>query len=242
MASQSYFIVLAVRTCDVQNHDRLEWLLNRISSFSQSVHTMYETMTDYRQCGACSGLPQRMSIKLHIAASIIAGLIEEHYTPVDPTACFQPSQAVSQCAQVVSSICSRPLSIEVASFGSSYPQNESSSTTPGDNIAPCDPWEQEQLNKSSKCAEFVQLTCGYSKADGKPCSGLFSKEKYAELRAQVYFLTHKQMDLVILGSTMATIHKDDIPCLAQTCKDRENNDDIHAPWTPSLCMHVQLLS
>ena len=145
MASQSYFIILTVRTYDVQTHDRLEWLLNRISSFSQSIHTMYETMTDYHQCGACSGSPQIMSIKLHIAASIIAGLIEEHYTPVDPAACFRPSQAVSQCAQVVSSICSRPLSNEVASFGSSYPRNESSSTTPGDNIALCDPWEQEQL-------------------------------------------------------------------------------------------------
>ena len=39
-------IVLAVRTRDVRNHDRLEWLPNRISSFSQSVHAMYETMTD----------------------------------------------------------------------------------------------------------------------------------------------------------------------------------------------------
>ena len=55
---QSYFIVLTVRTRDVQNHDRLKWLLNCILSFSQSVHTMYETMTDFRQCGACSGSPQ----------------------------------------------------------------------------------------------------------------------------------------------------------------------------------------
>ena len=152
-----------------------------------------------------------MSIKLHVAASIVAGLIEEHYTPVDTTACFQPSQAVSQCAAVVSSICSRPSSDEMASGGSSDPRIESSSsTTPGDIIAPCDPWEQEQLNELSKCAEFVRLTCGCSKADGKPCSGLFSEEHYAELRAQAYFLTHEQLDLVILGSIMATIHKDDI--------------------------------
>ena len=46
IACQSYFIVLTVRTHDVQNHDRLEWLLNRISSFSQSVHMTYETMTE----------------------------------------------------------------------------------------------------------------------------------------------------------------------------------------------------
>ena len=37
-----YFIV----TCDLRNHDRLKWLLNHILSFSQSVHTTYETMTD----------------------------------------------------------------------------------------------------------------------------------------------------------------------------------------------------
>ena len=85
-----------------------------------------------------------MSIKLHVAASIVAGLIEEHYTLMDTTACFQPSQAVSQCAAVVSSICSRCLSNEMASGGSSDPRIESSSsTTPGNNIAPCDPWEQE---------------------------------------------------------------------------------------------------
>ena len=114
-----------------------------------------------------------------MVASIVAGLIEEYYTPVNPTACFQPPQAVSQCAAVVSSICSRSLSDEVASSGSSDPRNESSSITPDDNIAPCDPWEQEQLNELSKCAEFVRLTCGCSKADGKPCSGLFSEEHYA---------------------------------------------------------------
>ena len=90
-----------------------------------------------------------------MAASIIAGLIEEHYTPVDPTACFQPSQAVSQCAAVVKSICSRPLCDEVASCGSNDSRSEFSNTTPGDNIALCDPWEQAQLNELSKCAEFV---------------------------------------------------------------------------------------
>ena len=58
MARQSYFIIITVRTRDVPNHDRLEWLLNRILSFSLSVHMTYETMTDYHQCGACSGLPQ----------------------------------------------------------------------------------------------------------------------------------------------------------------------------------------
>ena len=71
----------------------------------------------------------------------------------------------------------------MASSGSSDPRIESSSTTPSDNIALCDPWEQEQLNEMSKCAEFVRLFCGCSKADGKPCNELFSEGHYAELRA-----------------------------------------------------------
>ena len=52
------FIILTVCTCNIPNHNRLEWLFNRILSFSQSVHTMYQTMTDYRQCEARSGSPQ----------------------------------------------------------------------------------------------------------------------------------------------------------------------------------------
>ena len=55
----------------------------------------------------------------------------------------------------------------------------------------------------------MRATCGCSKANGKPCSTLFSEEHYADLRAQAAFLTHEQLDLVILGSVMATIHTDD---------------------------------
>ena len=45
MACQPYFIVLIVRTRDVRTMTKLEWLVNRILSFSQSVHATYETMT-----------------------------------------------------------------------------------------------------------------------------------------------------------------------------------------------------
>ena len=55
---QSYFIILTVHTRNIRNRDRLEWLLYHILSFSQSVHATYETMTDFSQCGACSGSPQ----------------------------------------------------------------------------------------------------------------------------------------------------------------------------------------
>ena len=59
---QSYFIILTIRTRDVWNHDRLKWLLNRVLSFSQYVYAMYETTTDYNQCGARSGSPQKQDI------------------------------------------------------------------------------------------------------------------------------------------------------------------------------------
>ena len=73
-------------------------------------------------------------------------------------------------------IYSRPRLNEVANGGSgtsgSQVVTEDSSTTPvGDNPT-VQPWEQEQLNELSKCAEFVRLTCGCSKADGKPCNCL----------------------------------------------------------------------
>ena len=120
------------------------------------------------------------------------------------------SSFTSQPAAVVSSICSRPQSDEVVSGSSDSPSVAVGSSTSDDNNLTCQPWENEQQNELLKCTEFVRLTCGCRKANGKPCSSLFSEEHYAELRAQASFLTHEQLDLVILGSIMATIHKDDI--------------------------------
>ena len=71
------------------------------------------------------------------------------------------------------------------------------------------PWYLQQSAELSKCREFVRTTCGCSKANGKPCSSLFSEEHYVELRAQAAFLSHEQLDLVILGSVMATINSDE---------------------------------
>ena len=58
IARQSYFTIITVHTRNIPNHDRLEWLLNRILSFSQSIHATYETMMDYHQCGARSSSAQ----------------------------------------------------------------------------------------------------------------------------------------------------------------------------------------
>ena len=60
------------------------------------------------------------------------------------------------------------------------------------------------------CEKFTEDTCGCTKADGKPCSTLFSLEHYIELRAQASFLTHDELDLVLMGSIMSTIMTDDI--------------------------------
>ena len=70
-ASQSYSIVLIVRTCDIRNHDRLKWFLNHILSFSVSVHETYETMTDCHQCGTRSGSPQLLWIRYLIKSTKI---------------------------------------------------------------------------------------------------------------------------------------------------------------------------
>ena len=48
---------------------KLEWLVNRILSFSQSVHATYEMYTDYRPVWGLPGLPQLCKpsvISLHI--------------------------------------------------------------------------------------------------------------------------------------------------------------------------------
>ena len=67
----------------------------------------------------------------------------------------------------------------------------------------------QQSAEISKCKDFVSKTCGCTKADGKPCSTLFTEDHYADLRAQATFLTREQLDLVILGSVMATMHNEE---------------------------------
>ena len=78
-----------------------------------------------------------------------------------------------------------------------------------DNATGSQPWEIEQSNEISKCREFVNNTCGCKMADGKPCSGLFSLEQYIEFRAQSSFLTHEQLDLVLMGSVLSTVNASD---------------------------------
>ena len=59
------------------------------------------------------------------------------------------------------------------------------------------------------CEKFTKDTCGCTKADGKPCSTLFSLEYYIEVIAQANSLTHDELYLVLMGSVMSTIMTDD---------------------------------
>ena len=52
-----------------------------------------------------------------------------------------------------------------------------------------------------KCKKFVEHTCKCNlvEPDGSPCSSQFPVEHYIETRAQASFLTHDELDLVLLG-------------------------------------------
>ena len=56
------------------------------------------------------------------------------------------------------------------------------------------------------CVQFYERTCGCQKADGKPCSSLFTLEHFVDMRSQASLMTHQELDLVILGSLMTTLH------------------------------------
>ena len=71
-------------------------------------------------------------------------------------------------------------------------------------------WELEQSTELSKCNKFVEDTCGCRWAHGKPCSSVFTVEYYVTFRAQASFLTHDQLDLVLLGSVMSTVSDGDV--------------------------------
>ena len=59
------------------------------------------------------------------------------------------------------------------------------------------------------CVQFYERTCGCQKADGKPCSSLFTLEHFFDMRSQASLMTHQELDLVLLGSLMTTLHDHD---------------------------------
>ena len=55
------------------------------------------------------------------------------------------------------------------------------------------------------CRQFNSNTCGCNKANGNPCSTLFTLDYYIELRAQCSLLTHDELDLVLMGFLSSTM-------------------------------------
>ena len=72
------------------------------------------------------------------------------------------------------------------------------------------------------CEKFVRCTCGCSKANGKPCSSLFSMDHYLDLRVQASHLTYDELDLVLMGSVMSTILTDDVAWCRHKHKEKQN--------------------
>ena len=116
---------------------------------------------------------------------------------IEPTSTMMTSAATSEDTVPLSQ--QLPLSVPSSSDG----VDASTTTEEGQ------PWMIEQSAEVSKSRGFVMNTCGCTKASGKPCSTLFTEEHYVDLRAQASFLTHEQLDLVILGSIMATVNRDE---------------------------------
>ena len=54
-------------------------------------------------------------------------------------------------------------------------------------------------------SNFVQKTCGCTKANGKPCSTLFSVEYYIDYHAPASLLKQQELDLLLLGSILTTV-------------------------------------
>ena len=71
-------------------------------------------------------------------------------------------------------------------------------------------WETEKAAEVEKCVKFTQETCRCTLAHGdKPCSTLLPLGYYMDYRAQVFFLSREQLDMVLLGSIASNIHEDD---------------------------------
>ena len=61
------------------------------------------------------------------------------------------------------------------------------------------------------CTHFYTKTCGCDKAQGNPCSTLFTLDYIIEMRAQCSLLSHDEFDLVFMGFiSSAMLDSDDI--------------------------------
>ena len=88
-------------------------------------------------------------------------------------------------------------------------QADAMDSTAATDTPPIEERSVNQINDEDVCKDFIEQTCGCKKASGRPCSGQFSVEYYVERRAQGSLLTRNELDLVMLGSIMATTKSDE---------------------------------
>ena len=64
--------------------------------------------------------------------------------------------------------------------------------------------------EEDKCRTFLNQTCGCKLAsDKKPCSSQFFMDYVLDIRAQAAPLSRDELDLVLIGEIMASLHKED---------------------------------
>jgi len=68
---------------------------------------------------------------------------------------------------------------------------------------------QEAMTDYDLCTKFFECTCSCKKNKGKPCSSLFPLEHYVDMHAQAAAMTNQELNLVLLGLIMTTIHDHD---------------------------------
>ena len=83
------------------------------------------------------------------------------------------------------------------------------STTASGATSPIEERSEDTINDEDVCREFIEKTCGCKKVGGRPCSSQFSLAYYLERQAQASVLNRNELDLVMLGSIMATTRTDE---------------------------------
>ena len=57
--------------------------------------------------------------------------------------------------------------------------------------------------------DVCKRTCQWKKADGKPWSLLFPLEHFVDMHRQASAMTHQELDLVLMGSLLTSLHDHD---------------------------------
>ena len=87
------------------------------------------------------------------------------------------------------------------------PHNEETPSLVAIDREPSIPSNITESRDVAKCRKYVERTCKCDlvEPDGSPCSTLFPIEHYIQTRAQANFLTHDELDLVLLGQIESAV-------------------------------------